>query len=170
MVGHEPQLPDAGKDSASHFSLDHPSTLNINLRNPLPLSAAQEAQVKQLYYKRVRLRCDPEIKEFAACAVGRTITATWTCRKERLKMNSCMIAHATAEEEDAAREEWFASIQERRRKREEEAVEVEKRRQEVIELTRKKAEQERLEAEGKKTTTSSPVVDDTSTSKKKGWW
>lgn len=158
MVGHEPQLPDAGKDSASHFSIDHPSS--VNLRNPLPLSAAQEAQVKQLYYKRVRLRCDPEIKEFAACAVGRTITATWSCRKERLKMNSCMILHATAAEEDAAREEWFANIQDRRKKREEEAVEVEKRRQEVIELTRKKAEQEKVEAETKKQ----------EETKKKGWF
>lgn len=158
MVGHDVQLPDAGKDSASHFSIDHPAS--VNLRNPLPLSAAQEAQVKQLYYKRVRLRCDPEIKEFAACAVGKTITATWSCRKERLKMNSCMILHATPEEEDAAREEWFANIQERRRKREEEAVEVEKRRQEVIELTRKKAEQEKMEAESKKP----------EETKKKGWW
>jgi hypothetical protein len=33
-----------------------------NLRNPLPLSAAQEAEVKQLYYKRVRAHCAPEIK------------------------------------------------------------------------------------------------------------
>jgi COX assembly mitochondrial protein 1 len=32
------------------------------LRNPLPLSAAQEAQVKQLYYKRVRGYCAAEIK------------------------------------------------------------------------------------------------------------
>ena len=33
-----------------------------NLRNPLPLSAAQEAQVKDIYYKRVRARCAQEIK------------------------------------------------------------------------------------------------------------
>lgn len=40
------------------------STTNpkYNLRNPLPLSAAQEAEVKQLYYKRVRSFCAPEIK------------------------------------------------------------------------------------------------------------
>jgi COX assembly protein 1 len=33
-----------------------------NLRNPLPLSATQEAQVRDLYYKRVRSRCADEIK------------------------------------------------------------------------------------------------------------
>jgi COX assembly mitochondrial protein 1 len=33
-----------------------------NLSNPLPLSAAQEAQVKDIYYKRVRGRCAQEIK------------------------------------------------------------------------------------------------------------
>jgi hypothetical protein len=33
-----------------------------NLRNPLPLSAAQEAQVKDIYYKRVRGHCAQEIK------------------------------------------------------------------------------------------------------------
>lgn len=33
-----------------------------NLRNPLPLSATQEQEVKQLYYKRVRGYCAAEIK------------------------------------------------------------------------------------------------------------
>jgi COX assembly protein 1 len=33
-----------------------------NLRNPLPLSAPQEQEVKLLYYKRVRAHCAPEIK------------------------------------------------------------------------------------------------------------
>ena len=31
-------------------------------RNPLPLSASQEAQVRELYYKNVRDRCRDEIK------------------------------------------------------------------------------------------------------------
>lgn len=159
MPGHHIQIPDAGTDSASHFGVNHPQAANINLRNPLPLSAAQEAQVKDLYYKRVRRLCDPEIKAFAECARGRTITATWTCRETRHAMNSCMVLHANPENEDAAREEWFKGIQERRRKREETEREVEKRRVEVIELTRRKAEQEAEEkarlAEGEK---------------KKGWW
>src|SRR6266516_2168805 len=105
---------------------------NINLRNPTPLSATQEAQVRELYYKRVRGLCAAEIKgesnqltiktcliprscfaytilasapEFAACAINRTVTATWVCRKQRLAMNTCMIEHAKPEEQDRAREE-----------------------------------------------------------------
>lgn len=159
MPGHHIQIPDAGTDSASHFGIHHPEASRINLHNPLPLSAAQEAQVKDLYYKRVRKLCDPEIKEFAACAKGLTISATWRCREQRHKMNSCMVANARPEEEDKAREEWFKGIQERRRKKEEESIEVEKRRQEVIEMTRRKAEQEKAEAESKK------VVES-----KKSWW
>ena len=91
--------------------------------------------------------CDPEIKAFAACAVGKTFSATWTCRDQRLKMNSCMVLHARPEEEDKAREEWFEGIQQRRREKEKQMAEVEVRRREVIELTRRKAEQERFEAE-----------------------
>lgn len=33
-----------------------------NLRNPLPLSATQEQEVRKLYYARVRSRCADEIK------------------------------------------------------------------------------------------------------------
>lgn len=39
-----------------------PSEPHFNLRNPLPLSATQEQQVKEIYYKRVRGYCGPEIK------------------------------------------------------------------------------------------------------------
>lgn len=83
-------------------------------------------------------------QEFADCAVGRTITATWLCRDQRLNMNSCMIAHATRAEEDAARAEWFSGREERRKKREEEAAAVERRREEVIALIKKEEEKERF--------------------------
>ncbi|KAH8698814.1 cytochrome c oxidase biogenesis protein Cmc1 like-domain-containing protein [Talaromyces proteolyticus] len=124
-----------------------PSTAqpNFNLRNPLPLSATQEQQVKDIYYKRVRGYCAPEIKAFADCARNRTFTTTWVCREQRLAMNSCMLAHAGPEEEDRAREEWFASRDARRREREEKEAAVEKRRTEVIQLMR--AEDERPKGE-----------------------
>lgn len=88
-------------------------------RNPMPLSAAQEQQVRDLYYKRVRGYCAEEIKQFATCAKNRTVTTTWKCRQERLAMNSCMIARATLEEQDAAREEWLATRLIRKKEREE---------------------------------------------------
>ncbi|KAK4943843.1 hypothetical protein LTR66_014566 [Elasticomyces elasticus] len=110
-------------------------------RNPLPLSASQEQQVRDLYYKRVRTRCADEIRvytstsaielhpmsnqpltsnltDFAACATSRTFTAPFVCRPQRLAMNTCMIARATQAEQDAAREEWFATMDLRRQERE----------------------------------------------------
>jgi len=101
-----------------------PDVSPIPSRNPLPLSASQEQQVRDLYYKRVRTYCANEIRDFAACAMNRTISATWACRSQRMSMNKCMIGHATQEEQDAAREEWFAT----RDKREEERKAKEKRR------------------------------------------
>ncbi|KAL2351169.1 hypothetical protein BJ546DRAFT_1052483 [Cryomyces antarcticus] len=88
-------------------------------RNPIPLSSSQEGQVRDLYYKRVRTKCAIEIRDFAACALNRTFTATFVCRPQRLAMNTCMVRYATQEEQDAAREEWFATRDVRRREREE---------------------------------------------------
>ena len=110
-------------------------------RHPLPLSSAQEAQVRELYYKRVRGKCANEIRgtqnicfffyfffeaaflirrlDFASCATNRTISATWACRKQRLAMNSCMVQYASQKERDAAREEWFATMDLRRHEMEE---------------------------------------------------
>ncbi|KAL8683404.1 MAG: hypothetical protein Q9186_000666 [Xanthomendoza sp. 1 TL-2023] len=86
-----------------------PGPVQISSRNPIPLSASQESQVRELYYKRVREYCTDEIRDFAACAMNRTFSATW-------------------EEQDAAREEWFATMDDRRKERE--AKEVRKKEQE----------------------------------------
>ncbi|KAF8860052.1 hypothetical protein BDZ45DRAFT_649161 [Acephala macrosclerotiorum] len=87
-------------------------------RNPLPLSSAQEAQVRELYHARVRGYCAAEIKAFADCALGRTFTAPFKCREQNKAMNTCMIAHATQAEQDAAREEWFGLRLKRQKDRE----------------------------------------------------
>ncbi|KAJ5089353.1 hypothetical protein N7532_008037 [Penicillium argentinense] len=138
----------ATPSASSDASSSTPTGRKYNLRNPLPLSATQEQEVKQLYYKRVRGHCAPEIKAFAECAVNRTVTATWVCRQQRLAMNSCMVTHATREEEDRAREEWFATYDERRRVRDEELVRVEKRREEVIRMMRED-ERKQQQAQGR---------------------
>lgn len=117
----------------------------LSIRSPLPLSASQEGQVRELYYKRVRQKCADEVRglcsshrdcsilttcaEFATCAHNRTFTATFMCRAEQKAMNECMVNHATQEEQDAARTEWFASIEARhqaRVKKEEKRVKDEK--------------------------------------------
>lgn len=86
-------------------------------RNPLPLSATQEVQVREIFYERVRDQCRPEIKAFADCALGRTLSVPFACRAPHRVMNACLKAHATPAAEDAAREEWFSLRQERARAR-----------------------------------------------------
>ena len=93
---------------------------DIATSRPIPLTAAQEAEVRDLYYANVRSKCSDSIREFAQCAAGRTFSISWACRTQRKAMESCMNGYATREEEDRAREEWFRTVGERRRKREEE--------------------------------------------------
>ncbi|KAF2246508.1 hypothetical protein BU26DRAFT_460323 [Trematosphaeria pertusa] len=87
--------------------------------NPTPLSAPQEQQVRDLYYKNVRSKCASEIAAFATCATGRTFTMAWACRQQKLAMNNCMIQYQNQEEFDKARAEWFQLAGERKRQREE---------------------------------------------------
>ncbi|KIW94286.1 uncharacterized protein Z519_05602 [Cladophialophora bantiana CBS 173.52] len=140
-------IPEPHRQSPPTSSRPQPQN---NLHNPLPLSASQEAEVRNLYHKRVRTKCADVIKDFADCARGRTISVAWHCRDQHLAMNSCMIQYATKAEEDAAREEWFQGILARRKQREEELAAVERRRTEVIEMTRRQEEKERVEAERKR--------------------
>ncbi len=128
---------------------DQAPRLPMPSRNPLPLSASQEAQVRDIFHARVRSKCGPEIKgvcsqklahqparyletnqaanqgvppAFAECAMGRTFTAPFACRETHRLMNGCMKAHATQEEQDAAREDWFAQRLQRQRERERKAL------------------------------------------------
>ncbi|KAI3324815.1 hypothetical protein HD806DRAFT_534276 [Xylariaceae sp. AK1471] len=87
-------------------------------RNPLPLSASQEAQVREVFNARVRGLCADEIKAFAECARNRTFSIPFACRALSHAMNNCMLAHATPEEHDRAREDWFAQRMMRARERE----------------------------------------------------
>ncbi|CAK7198549.1 hypothetical protein SEUCBS139899_001212 [Sporothrix eucalyptigena] len=98
--------------------------------NPLPLSASQEAQVRDLYYERVRQQCHAEIKAFADCALGRTFSVVFKCREKNNEMNACLKSHATPHALDEAREEWFARRAERAAERAQKAA--------------RKAEQEKL--------------------------
>lgn len=116
------------------------------------------AKVKQ--YQSSSLTDNPG---FAECALGRTVSATWICRDQRLGMNSCMVAHATRAEEDGARAEWFSGREERRKKREEEAAGVERRREEVIVMIKREEEKE--------TITKARASDAKTTEERnKGWW
>jgi COX assembly mitochondrial protein 1 len=47
--------------------VEDPPRLPMPSRNPLPLSASQEAQVRELYHARVRNYCAAEIKGKQSC-------------------------------------------------------------------------------------------------------
>lgn len=47
---------------ASDLPTPPPERLGVPSRNPLPLSASQESQVRDIYYARVRKQCAEEIK------------------------------------------------------------------------------------------------------------
>ncbi|ORY14135.1 cytochrome c oxidase biogenesis protein Cmc1 like-domain-containing protein [Clohesyomyces aquaticus] len=110
--------------------------------NPTPLSAPQEQQVRDLYYKNVRDKCAEEIKAFATCARSRTFTMVWACRSQKLAMNSCMVQYQGQDELDKARAEWFQLAGERRRVREEKE-------RELAEARRKHKEWWALDEEGR---------------------
>ncbi|KAF4341783.1 cytochrome c oxidase biogenesis [Fusarium beomiforme] len=48
--------------------------LGVPSRNPLPLSASQEAQVRDIFYQKVRKECAEEIKGTFPAATSTTIT------------------------------------------------------------------------------------------------
>ncbi|KAH7166745.1 hypothetical protein DER46DRAFT_659377 [Fusarium sp. MPI-SDFR-AT-0072] len=103
--------------------------LGVPSRNPLPLSASQEAQARppppppastpNPKHRAMNTTNNPPA--FAACALGRTFTVSFACRAEHRSMNSCMKLHATQSAHDEAREEWFALRIERQRERERKA-------------------------------------------------
>ncbi|KAI1338352.1 cytochrome c oxidase biogenesis protein Cmc1 like-domain-containing protein [Xylariaceae sp. FL0016] len=109
----------AGEDkNAGGGEGDAQRRLAMPSRNPLPLSASQEAQVREVFNARVRAACAEEVKAFADCARNRTFSIPFACRALSHAMNACMLSHATPEEHDRAREDWFAARQERARERE----------------------------------------------------
>ncbi|KAF3049550.1 hypothetical protein E8E11_003192 [Didymella keratinophila] len=107
--------PAAGPGSADNYIIGK----NTRPANPTPLSAPQEQQVRDLYYKNVRAKCADEIEAFASCALGRTLTMIYACRAPRLAMNACMLQYQNQDELDKARSEWFALAEERKKARQE---------------------------------------------------
>ncbi|KAI2604015.1 cytochrome c oxidase biogenesis protein Cmc1 like-domain-containing protein [Hypoxylon fragiforme] len=125
MAAQQSPIPPAGGSSSSSNSRRDNNErgaegggLGVPSRNPIPLSASQEAQVREVFNARVRSSCADEIKAFADCARTRTFTIPFACRDLSHRMNSCMLAHSTPEEHDRAREQWFAQRQQRAKERE----------------------------------------------------
>ncbi|KAI8963627.1 cytochrome c oxidase biogenesis protein Cmc1 like-domain-containing protein [Daldinia sp. FL1419] len=120
MAAQQPPIVPGGSNSRSPGNHNGSEDVGLPMpsRNPLPLSASQEAQVREVFNQRVRNQCADEIKAFADCARNRTVTIAFACRDASRRMNGCMQRYATPEEHDRAREQWFAQRQQRARERE----------------------------------------------------
>ncbi|KAI1383854.1 cytochrome c oxidase biogenesis protein Cmc1 like-domain-containing protein [Hypoxylon trugodes] len=118
MAAQQPPIVPGGSSKSNNGRETEHRSLPMPSRNPLPLSASQEAQVREVFNERVRKQCADEIKAFADCARNRTLTIPFACRESSRRMNGCMLAYATPEEHDRAREQWFAQRQQRARERE----------------------------------------------------
>src|ERR1700743_2001502 len=85
-------------------------------------------------------------KDFAICAKEHMFSVNFTCRDQKLAMNSCFRKNGTLAEQDRAREEWFATrLQKKKEATEQEAdrlrkVYAERRRLEEIESRKKQRE------------------------------
>ncbi|KAE8230837.1 hypothetical protein CF326_g4155 [Tilletia indica] len=47
--------------------------------------------------------CDDIVREFAACASGRTVSVAWACRDQHKKMQDCLRPHTGPEAMERAR-------------------------------------------------------------------
>ncbi|KAK0547996.1 hypothetical protein OC846_001680 [Tilletia horrida] len=59
------------------------------------------------------IKCDPIVREFAACASGRTISVAWACRDLHKKLQECLRPHTDAEAMERARIAFLAEKRKR---------------------------------------------------------
>jgi COX assembly protein 1 len=51
--------------------------------------------------------CDVVVKEFAACASGRTISVAWACRNQLKQVQDCMVQFTGPESMEQVRKEYL---------------------------------------------------------------
>ncbi|KAL9934627.1 hypothetical protein V8E36_006402 [Tilletia maclaganii] len=54
------------------------------------------------------VKCDDVVREFAACASGRTVSVAWACRDLHKQMQDCLRPHTGAEAMERARIAFLA--------------------------------------------------------------
>ncbi|KAF9569690.1 hypothetical protein CPC08DRAFT_604496, partial [Agrocybe pediades] len=51
--------------------------------------------------------CDDVVKQFAACASGRTISVAWECREPLQRVQECMVQFTAPEPMEQVRKEYL---------------------------------------------------------------
>ncbi|EDR15036.1 uncharacterized protein LACBIDRAFT_300774 [Laccaria bicolor S238N-H82] len=55
------------------------------------LSRREEETLLKATKARALRECDPVVKDFAACASGRTVSVAWACRDKLKSVQECMV-------------------------------------------------------------------------------
>ncbi|KAF8622228.1 hypothetical protein AX15_007169 [Amanita polypyramis BW_CC] len=71
------------------------------------LSRREEETLLKATKARALQECDPVVKEFAACASGRTISVAWACRDKLKVVQDCMLQFTGPEPMEAVRAEYL---------------------------------------------------------------
>ncbi|RDB29472.1 hypothetical protein Hypma_015402 [Hypsizygus marmoreus] len=71
------------------------------------LSRREEDTLLKATKARALQECDPVVKEFAACASGRTLSVAWACRDSLKRVQSCMVQYTGPEPMEAVRAEYL---------------------------------------------------------------
>ncbi|KAI9594047.1 cytochrome c oxidase biogenesis protein Cmc1 like-domain-containing protein [Syncephalis fuscata] len=62
------------------------------------LTRQEEEKLLEAFRIKARKACDPDIKAFAACAAGRTVSVIFACRSLQKQMNACLKAYGKSGE------------------------------------------------------------------------
>ena len=73
------------------------------------LAPHDEEKVRTMYEKNAYTKCNESMKQFAACAQGRTLSVAWACTQEKRVMKECLRQYLTPQHLDDARESYVRS-------------------------------------------------------------
>ncbi|KAF9532050.1 hypothetical protein CPB83DRAFT_848264 [Crepidotus variabilis] len=87
----------------------------LRLKNMNALSRREEDTLLKATKKYAMKECDSVLKEFAACASGRTVSVAWACRDHLKVVQQCMVQFTAPEPMEQVRQEYIRlrNIQER---------------------------------------------------------
>ncbi|OBZ78810.1 COX assembly mitochondrial protein 2 [Grifola frondosa] len=71
------------------------------------LSRREEETLLKATKGRALKDCDPIVREFAACASGRTVSVAWACSKQNKAMQDCLRQYTGPEAMAIVREEYL---------------------------------------------------------------
>jgi len=71
------------------------------------LSRREEETLLKTTKARALQECDPVVKEFAECAMGRTVSVAWACKDKLKRVQECMIQYTGPEPMEIVRAEYL---------------------------------------------------------------